>query len=147
LDQNIFSLLKSLRIQMQLLTSHRIVTSIGACICLVLAACSTTVAEHDERVILASDIETTPPPAARNVILFIGDGMGVSTVTAMRILDGQEKGLSGEENVLSFERFPHVALSKTYETNQQVGESAGTGETTCARLSNSRNPSACQRES
>ena len=60
------------------------------------------------------------------MILFIGDGMGVSTVTAVRILDGQEKGMTGEENALSFERFPHVALSKTYEVNQQVGESAGT---------------------
>jgi alkaline phosphatase len=60
------------------------------------------------------------------VILFIGDGMGVSTVTAVRILDGQLKGMQGEENVLPFERFPHVALSKTYEVNQQVAESAGT---------------------
>jgi len=34
--------------------------------------------------------------------------------------------MPGEENVLAFERFPHVALSKTYEVNQQVGESAGT---------------------
>jgi alkaline phosphatase len=60
------------------------------------------------------------------VILFIGDGMGVSTVTAIRILDGQSKGMPGEEHVLSFERFPHVALSKTYVLDQQVGESAGT---------------------
>jgi alkaline phosphatase len=60
------------------------------------------------------------------VILFIGDGMGVSSVTAIRILDGQRKGMPGEENVLSFERFPHVALAKTYEVNQQVGESSGT---------------------
>jgi len=67
-----------------------------------------------------------PTPAARNVILFVGDGMGVSTVTAMRILDGQIKGMAGEENVLPFERFPHVALSKTYAINQQVGESAST---------------------
>jgi alkaline phosphatase len=63
---------------------------------------------------------------ARNVILFIGDGMGVSTVTAARIFDGQSKGLSGEEHVLSFERFPHIALVKTYNTNQQVPDSAGT---------------------
>ena len=27
--------------------------------------------------------------SARNAILFVGDGMGVSTVTAARILDGQ----------------------------------------------------------
>ena len=28
---------------------------------------------------------------AKNVILFIGDGMGVSTITASRIFDGQQK--------------------------------------------------------
>jgi alkaline phosphatase len=66
------------------------------------------------------------PAAARNVILFIGDGMGVSTVTAARIFDGQSRGLSGEEHSLAFDSFPHVALVKTYETNQQVADSAGT---------------------
>jgi len=75
-----------------------------------------------------AQIQTGSPATngARNVILFIGDGMGVSTVTATRILDGQRKGMPGEENVLSFERFPYLALSKTYEVNQQVAESAGT---------------------
>ncbi len=63
---------------------------------------------------------------AKNIILFIGDGMGVATVTAARILDGQRKGMSGEENVLFFENFPNVALSKTYNTNQQTPDSAGT---------------------
>lgn len=33
---------------------------------------------------------------AKNVILFVGDGMGISTVTATRILDGQLKGVDGE---------------------------------------------------
>ena len=65
-------------------------------------------------------------PVARNIILFIGDGMGVTTVTAARIFDGQSKGMRGEENTLSFERFPNVALVKTYNTNQQVPDSAGT---------------------
>jgi alkaline phosphatase len=63
---------------------------------------------------------------ARNVILFVGDGMGVSTVTAARILDGQLRGESGEENLLSFERLPYLALSKTYCTDAQVSDSAGT---------------------
>lgn len=71
--------------------------------------------------------QTTPiKTPAKNIILFIGDGMGVSTVTATRILDGQNKGMSGEENVLSFEQMPHLALSKTYNTNQQTPDSAGT---------------------
>ncbi|MEM8982969.1 MAG: alkaline phosphatase [Pseudomonadota bacterium] len=63
---------------------------------------------------------------ARNVILFVGDGMGIATVTASRILAGQRAGGSGEENLLSFERFPHLALIKTYNTNAQVPDSAGT---------------------
>ena len=63
---------------------------------------------------------------AKNVILFIGDGMGVSTVTAARIFDGQSRGELGEENHLSFERFPNVALVKTYNTDSQVPDSAAT---------------------
>ena len=34
---------------------------------------------------------------AKGVILFIGDGMGPSTVTAARILDGQLKGELGKK--------------------------------------------------
>jgi alkaline phosphatase len=63
---------------------------------------------------------------AKNVILFIGDGMGVSTLTASRILEGQMRGESGEENRLSFEEFPYSALSKTYSANQQTSDSAPT---------------------
>jgi alkaline phosphatase len=65
-------------------------------------------------------------PAAKNVILFVGDGMGVSTVTAARILEGQRRGQPGEENRLAFEHLPHVALAKTYTTDSQVADSAGT---------------------
>jgi alkaline phosphatase len=36
-----------------------------------------------------------PGARARNVILFIGDGMGVTTVTAARILEGQLRGEPG----------------------------------------------------
>ena len=63
---------------------------------------------------------------AKNVIVFLGDGMGIATVTAARILAGQQKGGEGEDNVLSFETFPYASLSKTYTTDNQIGESAGT---------------------
>lgn len=63
---------------------------------------------------------------AKNIILFVGDGMGVATITAARILEGQQRGSSGEENLLSFERLPYVALSKTYSVNQQTSDSAPT---------------------
>ncbi len=63
---------------------------------------------------------------AKNVILFIADGMDPTTVAAARIYDGQSRGETGEENYLSFERFPYLAMSKTYNTNAQTPDSAGT---------------------
>ncbi|MBP9033570.1 MAG: alkaline phosphatase [Pseudomonadales bacterium] len=66
------------------------------------------------------------PERARNVILFVGDGMGITTITAARILEGQRDGGSGEDNSLAFERLPFVALSKTYSANQQTPDSAPT---------------------
>ena len=63
---------------------------------------------------------------AKNVIFFLGDGMGISTVTAARIYAGQTAGATGEEYSLAFEEFPHLALIKTYNTDAQVPDSAGT---------------------
>jgi len=63
---------------------------------------------------------------AKNVILFIGDGMGISTITAARIFEGQQKGIDGEGNQLAFEKLPYIALSKTYSANQQTPDSAPT---------------------
>lgn len=63
---------------------------------------------------------------AKNVILIVGDGMGISTVTAARILEGQLDKRDGESNRLSFEKFPHFALSVTASANQQTSDSAPT---------------------
>lgn len=63
---------------------------------------------------------------AKGIILFVGDGMSVPTVTAGRIYAGQKNGQAGEEHQLSFERFPYAGLVKTYNTNQQTPDSAGT---------------------
>lgn len=70
--------------------------------------------------------EKTQKKAAKNIILFIGDGMGISTITAGRIFDGQSQGKLGEEHQLAFDKFENVALIKTYNTNAQVPDSAGT---------------------
>lgn len=75
---------------------------------------------------LASASQSLPQKRAKNVILFIGDGMGISTVSAARIYAGQKLGKTGEEHVLPFETFDNVALVKTYNTNAQVPDSAGT---------------------
>lgn len=53
--------------------------------------------------------------------------MGISTVTATRIMKGQSQGNPGEETVLAMEAFPYMALSKTYNVDQQMPDSAGTG--------------------
>ncbi|MEI8643551.1 alkaline phosphatase [Pseudoalteromonas sp. Hal040] len=63
---------------------------------------------------------------AKNVILFVGDGMGISTLTASRIMAGQMEGKSGEEGLLSFEEFPYSAQIKTYNVDAQTPDSAGT---------------------
>ncbi|PRD27878.1 UNVERIFIED_CONTAM: Alkaline phosphatase, tissue-nonspecific isozyme [Trichonephila clavipes] len=49
---------------------------------------------------------------AKNLILFLGDGMGMTTVTSTRIYKGQKKNKNGEDELLSFDQFPHVSLSK-----------------------------------
>lgn len=63
---------------------------------------------------------------ARNVIIFLGDGMSIPTITAGRIYKGQQASRSGEEGQLFFEQFPHVGLSKTYNVDKQVPDSAST---------------------
>jgi alkaline phosphatase len=63
---------------------------------------------------------------AKNVILFVGDGMSIPTVTAARIYAGQKRGLDGESYSLTMDTLPHVALSKTYSNDFQVSDSAST---------------------
>lgn len=64
---------------------------------------------------------------ANNVILFVGDGMGMSTITAARIFKGQLAGESGENATFSFENFPHTSLAKVYCVDRMVPDSACSG--------------------
>ncbi|UJR10749.1 hypothetical protein I4U23_014937 [Adineta vaga] len=63
---------------------------------------------------------------AKNVILFVGDGMGLSTVTAGRIRKGQVNGQMGEDFVTEMEQFQHLGLAKTYNIDAQTPDSAAT---------------------
>jgi len=102
--------------------------ALAASAALLLGGCTTTNNYNypDEARAAPAASETPAAGKAKNVILFIGDGMGVSTVTAARIYAGQKQGQSGEEYVLPFETFDNVALVKTYNTDAQVADSAGT---------------------
>nr|XP_055051501.1 alkaline phosphatase, tissue-nonspecific isozyme isoform X2 [Misgurnus anguillicaudatus] len=64
---------------------------------------------------------------AKNIVLFLGDGMGVTTITAARILKGQMENRTGEETVMNMDTFPYVGLAKVYSVDFQIPDSASTG--------------------
>ena len=56
---------------------------------------------------------------AKNVIIFVGDGMSLPTLTAARIYKAQKadrfkENTNAEGGLLYFEGFPHVGLSKVF---------------------------------
>ncbi|EAT45424.1 AAEL003286-PA [Aedes aegypti] len=57
---------------------------------------------------------------AKNVIMFLGDGMSISTVAMARVYAG------GEEKQLAFSNFLNIGMAKTYCVNYQVPDSACT---------------------
>jgi alkaline phosphatase len=68
---------------------------------------------------------TAPEPQAtgrkaRNVIFFVGDGMGVSTVSATRVYS------VGVDGRLVLDQFPYTALSRTYSEDSITPDSAPT---------------------
>ncbi|EDW02373.1 membrane-bound alkaline phosphatase [Drosophila grimshawi] len=65
-------------------------------------------------------LELAHTKKAKNVILFLGDGMSIHTVTATRNLLGDSSAK------VYFEQFPYTGLSKTYCINRQVADSACT---------------------
>jgi alkaline phosphatase len=79
-----------------------------------------------QRVIRAKKARKPITQKARSVILFISDGNGIGTNYATRLYMGQKAGGYGEEYILPWEAFPSLALSKTYNTNAQTPDSAGT---------------------
>ncbi|XP_055694394.1 membrane-bound alkaline phosphatase-like [Lutzomyia longipalpis] len=58
---------------------------------------------------------------AKNVVFFLGDGMSIPTQFVARMAMG------GEEQQLSWEKFPFAGLSKTYCVDSQVADSACSG--------------------
>jgi alkaline phosphatase len=57
-------------------------------------------------------------PQAKNIIFFLGDGMGPTTITAARIWK------YGEDGLLNFEKIDRTARIKTYSNDAQVTDSA-----------------------
>ena len=71
---------------------------------------------------------------AKNAILFIGDGMGIPSITAGRILAGGENHVSsmesldftGKNRAGRFFIYGNLGLVKTYNVDYQTPDSAGT---------------------
>ncbi|MFO1387895.1 alkaline phosphatase [Cellvibrio sp.] len=61
---------------------------------------------------------TTPTTKPKNVLFFLGDGMGITTLTAARIYS------AGEDGSLTIDTFPETAFVKTYSNDAQVTDSA-----------------------
>ena len=60
---------------------------------------------------------------AKNVIIFVADGMGITTQWAARIYAGQYKhDMKGEEYEFEFEKFPHLGLSKVSSIHRNIAD-------------------------
>ncbi len=59
-----------------------------------------------------------PMPPQKNVLFFLGDGMGMTTMTAARIYK------VGEDGELTMDTLPETAFIKTYSKDAQVTDSA-----------------------
>ncbi|XP_032659795.1 alkaline phosphatase-like [Chelonoidis abingdonii] len=122
------------------MSSVQLLATAGICVylCLAVGLAAAPVSLEDEKApaywnerarrTLESALTLTPVTRrAKNIILFLGDGMGISTISAARIYKGQLEGRPGEDSRLAMETFPYVALAKTYNVDRQVPDSAGTG--------------------
>lgn len=61
---------------------------------------------------MALKLQNRKKKVAKNVILFLGDGMATASITAGRILKGQNENKLGAEAVLSMDLAEHMGLSK-----------------------------------
>ena len=71
-------------------------------------------------------LSTSPLCHAQNAIIFLGDGMGQTTIAATRIFEAQKNDKDWRSHTLSFEKFPNVALVRTHTVDSQISDSAGT---------------------
>ncbi|HAD14774.1 MAG TPA: alkaline phosphatase, partial [Saprospirales bacterium] len=66
-------------------------------------------------VLILGNISASPGPKPKNIILLIGDGMGLTQVTA---------GLYANGKKLNLERFPVTGLMKTHSSSHLITDSA-----------------------
>jgi alkaline phosphatase len=91
----------------------RLTTLAGASL-LLLAGCASTVPSPT----VATHTSSSADTRAKNIIFFLGDGMGINTLTAARIY------AVGEDGELTIDTLPESAFVKTFSNDAQVTDSA-----------------------
>ncbi|QLI80676.1 alkaline phosphatase [Chitinibacter fontanus] len=66
----------------------------------------------------STNTTTSTAAAPKNILFFLGDGMGLTTMTAARIYS------VGEDGELTMDQLPETAFVKTYSNDAQVTDSA-----------------------
>lgn len=91
-----------------------------------------------ERLKRSNQIFPAPQTRAKNVILFLGDGMGIPTISAGRFFKAEVESRLGEANpILNFEDWPFHTMCRTYDLQATVTDSASSataylgGESLC----------------
>ena len=91
----------------------RLTTLAAATLLAALAGCAATPPSATQ-----AQAANTVDHRAKNIIFFLGDGMGVNTLTAARIF------AAGEDGELAIDKLPESAFVKTFSNNAQVTDSA-----------------------
>ena len=60
-------------------------------------------------------MQDTPPQQPKNIILLVGDGMGLAQMSSLYF---------GDEQTVHFERFKHIGMIKTWSAREKVTDSA-----------------------
>ena len=92
-------------------------TLASAALLAALAGCATTPPASNPSAATAQGVNAVDQ-RAKNVIFFLGDGMGINTLTAARIF------AAGEDGELAIDRLPESAFVKTFSNDAQVTDSA-----------------------
>ncbi|MDY0975452.1 alkaline phosphatase [Massilia sp. CFBP9012] len=94
-------------------------TLASAALLAALAGCATTPPDSTQSTgAQGAVVANAVDQRAKNVIFFLGDGMGINTLTAARIF------AAGEDGELAIDKMPESAFVKTFSNDAQVTDSA-----------------------
>ncbi|QLG86825.1 alkaline phosphatase [Chitinibacter bivalviorum] len=93
---------------------------ISSSIALALTACGggSNLTQSTTSASTATPVPSSSSAAPKNILFFLGDGMGMATMTAARIY------AVGEDGELTMDQLPETAFIKTYSNDAQVTDSA-----------------------